>query len=103
MTGQVNTEDAPFPGGRPHRRWRHFLLDSRFQLKYTAMILGVASVISVVLGMFLIDKVRENSRMLELEAAFDESFQAQLAASDANIVLGLILAFAIFLVVLAIL
>jgi methyl-accepting chemotaxis protein len=63
----------------------------------------VATVISVVLGVFLVEKVRENSRMLELEAAFDEAFQAQLAASDAKVMVGLISAFAIFLIVLAIL
>ena len=93
----------PVDAAKKNRRLRHLLLDRQFQLKYTAMILGVASVISVVLGLFLIEKVRENSRMLQLDPGFDEAFQAQLAASDTNIVLVLIGAFAVFLIVLAVL
>ncbi|MFO0725772.1 MAG: hypothetical protein U1E65_18455 [Myxococcota bacterium] len=88
---------------KKNRRLRHLLLNRQFQLKYTAMILGVASAISMVLGWFLFQKLRENSRMLQLDPGFDEAFQAQLAASDTNIVLVLIGAFALFLVVLAVL
>lgn len=95
------TDTAPSPDGRHARKMRHLLLDVRFQLKYTAMILGVALVISVVLGLFLIDKVRENSRMLQIEAAFDEAFQSQLAAADARVVFVMVAAFVIFLLVLA--
>lgn len=101
MKGQVLTTQTADGAGRGARRLRHLMLDRRFQLKYTAMILGVASVISVVLGLFLIEKVRENSRMLQIEAAFDEAFQQQLAAADARVMFGLIAAFVVFLVVLA--
>jgi hypothetical protein len=102
MTDQVIKARRESSLGRQGRRLRHFLLDRRFQLKYTAMILAVATVISAVLGVFLIDKVRENSRMLQIEAAFDQAFQTQLAASDARIIFTLIGALAVFLVVLAI-
>ncbi|MCC7386108.1 MAG: hypothetical protein IT384_29950 [Deltaproteobacteria bacterium] len=101
MRGQANATVDDDPTGRQQRRFRHFLLDRRFQLKYTGMVLGMASAVSLVLGLFLIEKVRENSRMLQLEAAFDEAFQAQLAAADAKVVAVLILAFVSFLVVLA--
>jgi len=78
------------------------LIDRRFQLKHTAMIMGVAAVVSVVLGMFLYEKIRENSRMLELEGFSDPVFQAQLAQSDVSLMATLLLSFIAFLVVLGI-
>jgi len=89
--------------GRHNRSVKHLLLDRRFQLKYVAMIVGVATLISAVLGAFLYQKVRENSRMLELEAAADALFQEQLAAQDWEILLSIALAFVAFLVALALL
>jgi signal transduction histidine kinase len=88
--------------GRKHRRLRNQLLNPRFQLKYTAMIVGIASTISMVLGWFLLSKLRENSRMLKLDAEFDDVLQAQLADYDAHIVWALIAAFVVFIVVLAV-
>jgi hypothetical protein len=87
--------------GRKHRKLRNLLLDRKFQLKYTAMIVGVSSLISVVLGVFLMSTVRENSRMLKLEAEFDDVLQAQLADADAHIVWVLVGAFILFNLVLA--
>src|SRR5262245_590423 len=86
--------------GRKQRRFRHLLLDRRFQLKYTAMIVGIASAVCGVLGVFLLDMIRENSRMLKLEAEFDEVLQAQLAESDAQVLAVLVGAFVLFLIVL---
>ncbi|CAN5492315.1 hypothetical protein BH09MYX1_BH09MYX1_28030 [soil metagenome] len=40
--------------GRHQRSVKNYLIDKRFQLKYTALIVGVALVISVILGVFLI-------------------------------------------------
>ncbi|MCE9667352.1 signal protein [Myxococcus stipitatus] len=37
----------------PKRRWRNFLLDTSFQLKLTAYIVGVTVVLSALLGVFL--------------------------------------------------
>ncbi|MCK6547338.1 hypothetical protein L6R52_15925 [Myxococcota bacterium] len=89
--------------GRKNRRWHNLLLDRRFQLKYTAMIVGVATLVSTVLGVFLLRTVRESSRMLKLEAEFDAVLQAQLAESDARVAWALVGAFLAFNVVLAIL
>lgn len=99
---QVQDQEGAAGGGKPKRSFKHLLLDWRFQLKYTAMILGVATVISVALGTVLLQKIRESSRMLELEAAVDEVFQAQLAAQDASLVALLVGGFVAFLVVLGI-
>lgn len=84
------------------RKMKNLLLNRRFQLKYTAMVVGVASLVSVVLGMFLVSTVRENSRMLQLDAEFDAALQSQLGESDARMILVLVLAFVIFNLVLAI-
>lgn len=86
-----------------HKNSRHkrtLLIDRRFQLKYTAMIIGLATVVSGVLGIFLFRTVRENSRMLQVEAGFDEAFQTELARSDAQVLLVLAAAFGVFLAVL---
>ena len=48
--------------GRHQRSVKNYLLDKRFQLKYTAFIVGVALVISVILGAFL---VRTSSEVVE--------------------------------------
>lgn len=87
--------------GRKNRRWNNLLLDRRFQLKYTAMIVGVASVVSLVLGVFLLRTVNESSRMLKLEAEFDAVLQSQLAESDARVAWALAGAFLAFNLVLA--
>jgi len=52
MTTSINPAVAP-KGGRHHRSVRNYLLDSRFQLKYAGLIVGVAVFISAVLGVFL--------------------------------------------------
>jgi methyl-accepting chemotaxis protein len=96
---QTETKDGKFqPKGksRRDRRLKHLLLEPRFQLKYTSMIVGIATVISVILGAFLISKVRENSRML----ALDDAFAAELAAQDAAVIGGLVAGFLVFLFVL---
>lgn len=90
-------------GGHHNRKMTSLLLDRRFQLKYTAMILGVAMVVSAALGSFLYIKVRENSRMLELEAAADAVFQTQLASADTQLLTIIAASFGAFLVVLTIL
>ena len=82
--------------GRKNRKMRHLLLNARFQLKYCFMMVGMSSVISIMLGYFLVDQMRENSRMLQLEAELDAAFQAQLADSDAQTVLVMIGALALF-------
>ncbi len=56
---------------KPHykRSFKNYLIDSRFQLKYTGMILTVAIVISAVLGVFLWETsgevVQESQRVVE--------------------------------------
>jgi methyl-accepting chemotaxis protein len=99
----LETMPPPTQTGRHQRQWRHLLLDRRFQLKYTAMIVGLATVICAVLGSFLIRKIRENSRMLELEMAGDPVFLEQLQTADAALVASIAGSFLFFLLVLGLL
>src|SRR5215831_13569183 len=41
---------APVQGGRHQRKLRNYLLDARFQLKYTGYLVGLAVFLSLVLG-----------------------------------------------------
>ena len=50
---------APLAGGRQQRRLRNYLLDSHFQLKYSAYLVLIAVVISACLGVFLWRTSRE--------------------------------------------
>ena len=53
--------------GKPKRRIRNFLLDKRFQLKYTLAMVAVSAVISAGLGYFLYQAHRESSQVASLE------------------------------------
>lgn len=52
----MTTSTAPAPAAKPvkyKRSFKNYLLDPRFQLKWTGMIIGVAFVISAIMGVFL--------------------------------------------------
>lgn len=88
-------------GGRKKRRVTNLLLNRSFQLKYTALIVGMSASLSTGLGFFLVRQMRENSRMLQLDAELDAVFQEQLARADAENALVLIGALVLFNVLLA--
>jgi hypothetical protein len=88
------------PKGRKQRRMTNLLLNRKFQLKYTGMIVGLSTIISIALGFFLVEKIRENSRMLQLDAELDAVFQEQLAQSDAKVIAYLVGALLLFNVLL---
>jgi hypothetical protein len=93
MTTPANGGGA---GGRSQRRLRNLLLDRRFQLKYTAMLLALSLAISCALGFLLLQQLAESSRMLALEAELDPEFAARLATSDQRLVTGLVAALLVF-------
>jgi hypothetical protein len=71
MTTSANpaASGAPQAPGTYKRSVKNYLIDSRFQLKWTGLIIAVALVISAVLGSFLYltsrDVVRESQRVVE--------------------------------------
>lgn len=70
------------------RRLQNLLLDRAFQLKYVGWTLLLSITTSVALGFFMIDQMRENSRILLLDA--DPIFQEQIAQADAQAISVLI-------------
>jgi hypothetical protein len=52
------TSPAPEKTGRHQRSAKNYLIDKRFQLKYTGFIVGMALVISIILGAFLVNTSR---------------------------------------------
>ena len=77
----------------PKRSVRNFLLDKRFQLKYTLAVVLVSSVISAGLGYFLYDAHRESSKVasldLEDDDGLDNALSAELAAEDRKVLIYL--------------
>lgn len=63
----ANAESVPKPQAPPKRRLRNFLLDPRFQLKYTGMVVGVTLVVAGVLGWLTYEKSVEVSESLQLQ------------------------------------
>ncbi|MBL8720842.1 MAG: HAMP domain-containing protein [Myxococcales bacterium] len=94
---------------QPRRRTRRYLVDARFQLKYTGMLVGVVLSVMIVLGVFLFQTARvasthasfaadqaeralkesaASAKLLKMNASYDEalgkSLDADLAALDAE-------------------
>lgn len=66
----MTTEAASVPkssGGSPKRRLRNFLLDPRFQLKYTGMVVLVTVVIAAALGYIAFTYSQGMTDMLEMQ------------------------------------
>jgi nitrogen fixation/metabolism regulation signal transduction histidine kinase len=55
----VSASAAATSSGRHQRRVRNYLLDSRFQLKYTGYLVGIAVLLSLLLGGFLLSVSRQ--------------------------------------------
>ncbi len=86
---------------RHQRKWSNLLLNRRFQLKYTGMLVGLSSAISLGLGAFLYEQMRVNSRMLQLDPELDAAFQEQLASSDTQSTMVMVGALLLFNLLLA--
>jgi len=69
----ANTETRPMPAsGPPKRKLRNYLLDSRFQLKYTGMVVAITVVVAGVLGYFAYDYSRGQTEMMTIQMAMQE-------------------------------
>ncbi len=71
---------APMPGA-PKRRLKNYLLDGRFQLKYTGMVVGVTVAVATVLGYFAYDYSRGQTEALQVQLAMQPDLDAQVAAN----------------------
>jgi nitrogen fixation/metabolism regulation signal transduction histidine kinase len=96
----ANAETLPKPtGGAPQRRLRNYLLDPRFQLKYTGMVVVVTVAVAAVLGYFAYNFSKGQTEILNIQIAMqsehmDPSSVAALEgyaqSQDQQVLLGII-------------
>lgn len=91
----TNAEPMPKPqGGPPKRQLRNYLLDTRFQLKYTGMVVGVTLLVGTVLGYEVYDQSRGQTEMMQINAAMETDpdvaafIQQQAEDYDRNVLLA---------------
>ena len=88
---------APAPGA-PKRKLRNYLLDRRFQLKYTGMVVGVTMVVASILGALAYHESKGQTEALQIQLAtqpdLDPGVSAGLEAfgrdRDREILVGII-------------
>lgn len=80
MEGKATTIATP-QGGKPKRRMRNYLLDARFQLKYTSMVVVVTLSVASVLGYFAYDFSTALTEAMSLEQAMSSGADAEAIAS----------------------
>jgi len=100
---------APKVSGAPaKRRLRNYLLDSRFQLKYTGMVVGVTLAVATVLGYFAYDYSRGQTEALQVQMAMQPDLDPQVAAhldeiaraEDRKVLTGIVLGIGILAIAL---
>ncbi len=90
----ANAESLPKPTGAPPKRLlRNYLLDARFQLKYTGMVVGVTLAVATVLGYLAYQQSRGQTEMMQLnmaaEGATDEFIRESAESYDRNLLLAI--------------
>ncbi len=90
----TNAETMPKPaGGPPKRQFRNYLLDARFQLKYTGMVVGVTLLVATVLGYLAYEQSRGQTEMMQLNMVMEgqtEDFIREAAEEyDRNLLIGI--------------
>jgi len=76
----TKAETIAQPQGPPKRRLRNFLLDTRFQLKYTGMVVAATVVVATVLGYFAYDYSRGQTEALTIQMAMQPELHPDVAA-----------------------
>src|SRR3954470_27505 len=84
--------------GAPKRQLRNYLLDTRFQLKYTGMVVGVTLVVASILGAIAYRESKGQTEALQVVMASQADLNPSVAANliafgaerDANVLLAII-------------
>jgi len=70
------------PGaGAPKRKLRNYLLDKRFQLKYTGMVVGVTLVVASILGALAYRESKGQTEAMQIQLAMQPDLDPQAVAS----------------------
>jgi len=91
----------PMPGA-PKRKLRNYLLDRRFQLKYTSMVVGVTMVVASILGALAYHESKGQTEALQIQLATQPDLDPGVAAGleafgrdrDREILIGILLGIA---------
>jgi nitrogen fixation/metabolism regulation signal transduction histidine kinase len=59
---------APRPSGKSQRKMKNYLLDLRYQLKFTLTMVGLAAALTSALGWVILSKAHEASRVVQVRA-----------------------------------
>ncbi len=79
---EAKAQSIPAPqGGKPKRKLRNYLLDTRFQLKYTSMVVAVTIAVASVLGYFAYDFSRDLTESMNLRQVMEAGADAESIAS----------------------
>src|SRR6186997_1179306 len=95
--GVEGRSTRPGPGA-PKRRLRNYLLDRRFQLKYTSMVVGVTLIVASILGWFAYRESQGQTEALQVQLAMQPDLDARVGADleawgrarDRQILLGIL-------------
>lgn len=105
MTAEAQAQPLPSkpPNGRKQRRFRNLLLQPRFQIKYTSMVVGVTLVVACVLGAFAYRYSKGQTELLainrmetaitngeEITDEFTQDMERYAAEADTQVLLGII-------------
>ena len=66
--------------GAPKRKLRNYLLDRRFQLKYTSMVVGVTLIVASLLGAVAYSESKGQTEALQIQLAVQPDLDPQVAA-----------------------
>lgn len=66
--------------GAPKRQLRNYLLDRRFQLKYTSMVVGVTLIVASLLGAVAYSESKGQTEALQIQLAAQPDLDPQVAA-----------------------
>jgi methyl-accepting chemotaxis protein len=96
--------------GKNKRSFKGLLVDKRFQLKYTLIVVFIAIVISTVLGILLFDRVSENSgltldnlRAMSAPPEFLERSESALRERDREVMIYLVAALVVLVLAIMVL
>jgi methyl-accepting chemotaxis protein len=67
--------------GAPKRKLRNYLLDKRFQLKYTGMVVGVTLVVASILGALAYRESQGQTEAMQIQLAMQPDLDPQAVAS----------------------
>lgn len=108
----TEAQSIPKSGKGPKRRLRNFLLDARFQLKYTGMVVAVTVVVTGLVGLWLGSEAygysRESSQLVTAQAAVTmspeafEYLQQASQAQDAKVLRSIVVGISALVLILAV-